>query len=426
MTILYTNCNVIAIFASESKIMKYFTSVIIVLTLLSSCKEAAKVVLNEGVWRGTMEVMDNQELPFNFSIEKKDGGYVMEVYNADEVVSIDEITVTGDSIYIKMPVFEGYIAGIFQKNSITGSFIKESLDRVVPFSAVYGDTARFKTVISENSDVSGIWEANFSQGTEDQYIAKGIFSQKGQKVTGTIRTTTGDYRYLEGVMEGDSLKLSTFDGAHVFLFRAEVNDSTLQGTFYSGNHFKEPFEAKRNEFFELPDADSLTFIKEGYEKFSFAFPDSEGAIVSIEDAQFKDNVVIVQIMGTWCPNCLDETKFLVNYLEENPHENLAVVALAFEYAKTEEGAYKGITRLQERIGVTYPILLAQYGTSDKKTANEKLPMLNHILSYPTTIFLDKKGKVRKIHTGFNGPATGEKFTKFRSEFNEFVQSLLAE
>lgn len=406
--------------------MKYFTSIIAVLALLSSCKQPEEAVLNEGVWRGTMEVMDNQELPFNFSIKKEENGYVMESYNADEVLTIDEITTVQDSIYIKMPVFEGYIAGIFKKNSITGSFIKESLDRVVPFAAVFGDTTRFKANAPETTNISGIWEANFSQGTEDQYIAKGIFKQSGPKVTGTIRTTTGDYRYLEGVMDGDSLKLSTFDGAHVFLFQAKVGDSTLQGTFYSGNHFKEPFVAKRNEGYELPDADSLTYIKEGYEKFSFSFPDVEGTMVSLEDEQFKDKVVIVQIMGTWCPNCLDETKFLMKYIENTPNEDVAVVGIAFEYAKTEEGAYKAITRLQDRIGVTYPLLLAQYGTSDKKTANEKLPMLNHILSYPTTIFLDKKGDVRKIHTGFNGPATGEKFIQFKSEFEEFVQNLSAE
>ncbi|MBT8264509.1 MAG: TlpA family protein disulfide reductase, partial [Muriicola sp.] len=340
--------------------MKYFTSLITILALLLSCKQSKEAVLNEGVWRGTMEVMDNQELPFNFTIEKEGNEYVMEMFNADEVLRIDEITMTADSIYIKMPVFEGYIAGTHKENSITGSFIKESLDRVVPFSAVYGDTTRFKSNTPEASNVSGIWETTFSSGTEEQYIAKGIFNQIGPKVTGTIRTTTGDYRYLEGVMEGDSLKLSTFDGAHVFLFQAKVGDSTLQGTFYSGNHFKEPFEAKRNDLYELPDADSLTFIKEGYEKFSFAFPDADGAMVSLEDEQFKDKVVVVQIMGTWCPNCLDETKFLVRYLEKTPLENVAVVGIAFEYAKTEEKAYKAISRLKERIGVTYPIVLAQY------------------------------------------------------------------
>ena len=83
-------------------------------------------------------------------------------------------------------------------------------------------------------------------------------------------------------------------------------------------------------------------------------------------------------------------------------------------------------RLTDRIGVEYPVLLAQFGSSDKALAQEKLPMLNHVLSYPTSIFIDKKGNVRKIHTGFNGPATGSKFVEFKKEFKRFVNVLVAE
>ena len=254
---------------------------------------------------------------------------------------------------------------------------------------------------------------------KNPYVAKGIFNQNGNKVTGTFRTTTGDYRYLEGVVEGDSLKISTFDGAHAFLFTAGITDSTLNGKFYSGNHSLETFEARRNANYELPDADSLTYLKEGYERFEFAFPNSEGTIITADDTSFRNKVLIVQVMGTWCPNCLDESKFLVQYLNQNPNEDLAVVALAFEYAKTEELAFKAIKRLQDRLGISYPILLAQYGSSDKGKANEKLPMLNTVLSYPTTIYIDRKGEVRKISTGFNGPATGQKYLDFKADFDSF-------
>ena len=147
-------------------------------------------------------------------------------------------------------------------------------------------------------------------------------------------------------------------------------------------------------------------------------------MISLSDKEFENKVVLVQILGTWCPNCLDETKFYVDYLKENPNPNLKVIGLAFEYAKTEAKAFNGIKRLKERIGVTYPILLAQFGSSDKVLANEKLPMLNHVLSYPTTVYIDKKGDVHKIHTGFNGPATGEKHEEFKKEFKETLNKLL--
>jgi thiol-disulfide isomerase/thioredoxin len=131
-------------------------------------------------------------------------------------------------------------------------------------------------------------------------------------------------------------------------------------------------------------------------------------------------------MGTWCPNCLEETRYYKEFYDANKDKDIAFVALAFEYAKTKEKAFAGIQRLKDRVGVEYPIVLAQFGTDDKVKAQEKLPMLNHVLSYPTTVFIDKKGVVRKIHTGFNGAATGEKFVSFKKEFSEFVNLLLRE
>ncbi len=393
---------------------------------LSACQQKPTQELLLGEWRGEMQVSETEQLPFNFLLSKDDVGYVLEIKNADERIKVDEITINKDSIIIQMPVFEGYIAGTFTDTSISGQFIKESLERYVPFSAQFGDATRFNANQRAQYDVSGIWETNFDFDTDAPYPAKGIFYQSGNQLRGTFRTKTGDYRYLDGVVDGDSLKLSTFDGAHVFLFTAKVTDSTMEGTFFSGNHSVENFKAVRNAAFELPDANSLTFLKEGYDTFKFSFPDVSGKMVSLHDQRFQNKVVLVQIMGTWCPNCLDETKFYVDYLKNNPNPNLEVVALAFEYAKSEEKAFKGIQRLKNRVGVEYPVLLAQVGTSSKSKANEKLPMLNHVLSYPTTIYIDKKGEVRKIHTGFNGPATGERHEEFKKEFSETLEELLGE
>ncbi|MFC4096962.1 peroxiredoxin family protein [Euzebyella saccharophila] len=397
----------------------------VVITFCFSCKQNKRqTLLNDGMWRAQLETKNGDALPFNFRVIKSETDSIsLEIFNAEEVITVDDVEIKADSIRIQPPIFEGYIAGIFTENSINGKFIKESLDRAVSFSAKYGENQRFLNTSSVNFDVNGTWETVFADSTESRYVAKGIFKQNGSKVTGTFETPTGDYRFLEGVVSGDSLKLSAFDGAHAFLFLASYKDSILDGIFYSDNHFEEPFQAKRNDSFTLPDADSLTFLKEGYEEFNFSFPDKEGRMVSLKDEKFENKVVLVQIMGSWCPNCLDETKFYMDYLTNEQPKDLEIVALAFEYAKTQETAFKSIERLKNRMEIPYPILLAQYGTSNKVEAQKKLPMLNHVLSYPTTIFIDKRGKVRKIHTGFNGPATGEKFTQFRKEFQEFTLML---
>ena len=219
----------------------------------------------EGIWRAELKVQDNKTLPFVFEWKKGDSIWI---HNAEERILITDVVIKGDSIVIQHPVFEGVFKGIVNKEVIRGSFIKPSLDRVVPFTMIYGDDERFKFTKPATTDISGNWEMVFSaHSEEDRYIAKGIFEQKGDIVTGTIRTTTGDYRYLEGAMDGNVMKLSTFDGAHAFLFEGQVKDSLLYGFFYSGNHWKEPFSAIKNEAYELPDENKLTFIKEGYEGF---------------------------------------------------------------------------------------------------------------------------------------------------------------
>ena len=403
------------------KIFIFFMGLI---TLTTSC-DRSMLKPKTGEWRATFEVMDGKQLPFLFNYTQDN---TIIVKNDVEEVVFSDITFTEDSIQIEHPIFEGVFKGVFKEDSIYGNFIKPSLNRVVPFTMVQGRSERFLVKTAPKVTVSGNWETVFSPNkAADRYLAKGTFKQVGHKVTGTFRTTTGDYRYLDGAVENDTLRLSTFDGAHAFLFEAKVQgDSLMEGVFYSGNHWKEPFTARKNEAYELPRADSLTFLKEGYEKLAFSFPDTNGKSVSLEDEQFKNKVVVVQIMGTWCPNCLDETRYYTDYYNKNKNENLAFVSLAFEYAPTKEKAMGAINRLKEKVGVPYPILLAQFGTSDKKKANQKLPMLNHVLSYPTTVFIDKSGTVRKIHTGFNGPATGDKYEAFVKEFEAFIDMLLKE
>jgi thiol-disulfide isomerase/thioredoxin len=403
---------------------RIFVILFLVITIIG-CKQSGPVGLTEGYWLAELQLGDRQSLPFNFRVMAMGNDkYNIEVYNAEETILIDEIEVMGDSVVIKMPVFEGYLAGKFNAQEINGKFIKENEGRKVPFRAVHGIKERFKKSETPNTNISGEWEVEFNPNTPESYMAKGIFKQIDDKVSGTFRTTTGDYRFLEGINSADSVKFSTFNGARAYLFKAKATDSSMVGVFYSGNHSKEVFVAKRNENYKLPNMEALTYVKKGFDILNFSFPDTSGNMVSLSDPVYDDKVVIVQIMGTWCPNCLDETKFLVEYLKEHSNKKIAVIALAFEYAKTKEAAFKSIDRLRERIGVEYPVLLAQYGGIDKKLAQEKLPMLNHVFSFPTTIIVDKRGDVQKIYTGFNGPATGSIYDSFKKDFHNFILQLL--
>jgi thiol-disulfide isomerase/thioredoxin len=208
------------------------------------------------------------------------------------------------------------------------------------------------------------------------------------------------------------------------LFEGKINpkDSTMIGSFRSGNAYQTSWEAKFNPNAKLKDANALTFLKPGYDRFDFSFENTTGKTVSLKDARYQNKVKIIQIMGTWCPNCRDETAFLVDYLKEHPDQDVEVIALAFERHKEKDKAIEALKRYREYFKMDYELLLA--GISDKQEASKVLPMLNAVLAYPTMIVIDKNDRVQRIHTGFSGPATSE-YKQFKAEFSRFILQLLS-
>ncbi|MEM8548891.1 MAG: TlpA disulfide reductase family protein, partial [Pseudomonadota bacterium] len=244
-------------------------------------------------------------------------------------------------------------------------------------------------------------------------------------VTGTFLTETGDYRYLNGQVKGETFEFGTFDGAHAFLFRATLdNNNALQGEFWSGSYPEETWSATRDADVALRDGGALTYLNKGFERLEFSFPDESGTMVSLQDERFTDKVVIVTLVGSWCPNCHDETALLAELYTRYSGEGFEVIALMFEHLEDEDAAWTQINAFRTKFDLQYPTLLA--GISEKTQAASKLPALNHILSFPTAIFIDRRGAVRHIHTGFTGPGTGVHYEALRQDTIERIESLLAE
>ncbi len=381
-----------------------------------------------------IDAINTGELPFNFEVKYDDAAtFYIEIINGKERIRVDDIAIgfnkriAKDTILINFPVFDSYIRGVYYENIIEGEWVVNNRegDYRVPFVARQGLAHRFtKMRDTPDADLSGRWEVVFENDTPGAYNAGGEFAQQGNNLTGTFLTETGDHRFLAGTVQGSKVYLSAFDGSHAFLYEARIqSDGTLFGTFWSGTHYKTTWTARRNTEFTLGDADSLTFLKPGFDRFDFAFPNADEQIIALGDPRYEGKVKIVQILGTWCPNCRDETEFLLDYLRKNRHEDLAVIGLAFERHRDPERARSAIRKYREHFGMDYEILLA--GHSDKDKASEALPMLNRVLSYPTMIFLDRQNNVRRIHTGFSGPATSA-YEPFRRDFESFIQKLLAE
>jgi thiol-disulfide isomerase/thioredoxin len=209
----------------------------------------------------------------------------------------------------------------------------------------------------------------------------------------------------------------------VFLYEAAIDGDAMRGDFRSGASWRETWVAKRDGNAALPDMDRQTWLKDGVACFDFTFPDENGRPLSLSDPRFADKVVIVQLATSWCPNCADETRFLAPWHRENRERGIEVVALMFEHFDDFDQAAEQVRIWRRTYGVDYPTLIA--GTSDKRDASSRLPQLNALLAFPTTLFIGKDGRVARIHTGFNGPATG-RYEADIATFKATVDRLLQE
>ena len=400
--------------------MRFIKLISIYLLLFQSCSDDVMPKLGE--YRAEIITKDNSILPFKFELAEESNKLVMVVDNDKETLIYDDIIFDGDSIKILMPPYDAVIIAKSQNESLHGRYLKEESGKEAPFYAILNNESKFQSDKKANFSLNGKYKTVFRP--KNPYPGLGLFKQDGNRVSGTFRKNTGDTRFLSGITFGDSILLSTFDGAHPYLIKAEKKGDTIFGDLHYYNDSITEFWMIEDQSYELADSKTLTKLKDGVQSINFSFKDTNGKFVSLNDVQFKDKVVVVQILGTWCPNCLDETQFFLSYIEENPNQNLAFVGLSVEAAKTEEKAIKRIKNMIDKFNIPYPILLAQYGGTNKETFLKKIPMLENIISYPTTIIIDKSGKVNSIHTGFNGPATGQAFLDFKKDFKSEIEGLL--
>ena len=272
--------------------------------------------------------------------------------------------------------------------------------------------------------IDGEWAMTFTEEDASTFVGHGIFETKGDELRGTILTDTGDYRYLAGRYRAGRMELSCFDGAHAFLFRASVNTSDgLVGSFWSRAHYHAEWEAKKLEPGDpSPLADPYAVLTAKQGRFEFSFPDLDGKVVSHDDPRFAGKVVLVEVFGTWCPNCNDYAPLLAKWHKRYQPRGLEIVGLAFEMTGDADRDRTYVKKFASHHNLDFTLLLA--GTSDKKQAAAALPSVDKIASYPTTVLIGRDGQVHRIHSGFAGPATGEHHKKLVRDLEAEIESLL--
>jgi thiol-disulfide isomerase/thioredoxin len=402
-------------------VIRYFS---LVLFLMLPCFSIfAQSFISEGTWRGVFHYPNGTDVPFNFEVKGKTAA-TGKIYllNGDEHFEAGKVSQKGDSLFVAFDQFDNELALKIGEKQLSGVLRKKDLTgRAIPVDAVPGQTYRFADNGEKAAgDLSGKYNVVFKSrnGTDENKV--GLFKQKGSRLYATFMSITGDSRYLEGVVQGNKFYLSSFIGGGAAYYTGTFDASGQ----LSGTANGQSFTAAKNDTAALPDPYKLTYLKDGYTSFDFSLPDLNGNKVSLKDAKYKNKVVIVTITGTWCPNCIDEAGFLAPWYKKNKNRGVEAIAVHYERKTDPEYLKNAITNFKKRYGIEYDEVIG--GLVDKKAVAESFPALNTFLSFPTILFIDKKGNVAKIYTGFTGPATGIYYTQFIKDFNDEVSLLLKE
>ena len=152
--------------------------------------------------------------------------------------------------------------------------------------------------------------------------------------------------------------LSRFDGIHVLALDGDFQpDGSLKGQL-AGVASSTPFTAKRSKDVASADpnaqAGSLTRVKDPQQPFRFGGVDQSGKAVDQASAQFKGKAVIVDIFGTWCPNCHDEAPILEELYRKYHSQGLEIVGLAYEYTDDNARNLRQIGIYRAKYGITFP------------------------------------------------------------------------
>lgn len=399
---------------------------------LVACNQPTSVaeapVLESGYWQATIN-LPGAEIETGLEISNDGDIYQASLVNGQERVRISEVSFTNNELVLRFPGFNNEIRAVLADDKLSGELTivrRYGETQVMPFTATPGGERSLESNESPRHDMSGRWAVKFHEPDGTDTLSIGEFAQRGSRLFGTFLNPNGDHRFLAGNVRGNRFKLSTFDGAHAFVFSGELNQAgeIVDANFWSSTSWHQKWSGVRNDSVVLPDAYNRTFLKPGYDRFDFEFPDLDGNLVSLGDEKYQGKVVLVTIAGTWCPNCNDEARYLAPFYKQYRDQGLEIVALLYEHFEDADLAAEQVRQFRAKFAIEYDTLVA--GISDKTEAGNTLPALSAVLAYPTTLFIDRDGRVRKIHTGFTGPGTGVHYTRLQEEFTDLVTTMLAE
>lgn len=394
------------------------------LLLVISYISAHAQFIKAGQWRGDIHY-DDVSIPFTFEIGYPNGELPEITFiNGSERRLVTNISLEGDSLLIRLDPFDVEIKTSFTAMQMDGVYKKYYRDLSVPFSATYGKPRMTKRSVRPSPIIEERWAVTLSPNSSEESKAVGLFKQQGNRVTGTLMTEVSDYRYFEGILDGDSLMLSSFDGAHAFAFAGKQTSEGWVGDMIYDNGYSEPWTGFYDAAATLADPWEIVQLDAGVHKPYYDLLGAGQGNNAIDPDAYASKVLVIQLFGTWCPNSLDQTNYLVEWYNKHQTKDVAILAASFEANYTQAYGLERLEAYRKANEIPYDLVLG--GRLSKAGAAMPFPFMKRIEAFPTLVILDKQGYARYVCSYFNGPATGEYYQAFDKRFNEVIEDLVKE
>jgi len=353
------------------------------------------------------------------------------------------------------------ITATLSNGQLTGNVVSQSRSGTTQYGFQASRYVPSAAASVDAPSIGGSWEIPLdSPSSKGEKAFRLIVQQNGADVAASILRVDGDTGAYSGTYKGGKWVLSHFDGSRPGVIEVSLTqEGTLEILQFTGppskpatqdvatvdsgqtesastkRHGEESAEtryttklvayrpdvARAKGLPEPENYETHTTVRDPNEKFVFNFPDVNGKLVSNDDPRFKGKVVLAIVTGTWCPNCHDEAKYLVQLDKKYHNRGLAIVALDFEEPEQQESLERERAFVNQ-YGVKYTYLIA----GSPSDISEKVPQLVNLNTWPATVFVGRDGRVKGIHSGFASPASGEFNRQLQEEFTAKIEQLLAE
>ena len=400
------------------------------LLLLSAACKGRPNMPAQSMWNGSVELPEGISVPFRMSLDFSGVNAAGFFLVGDEKTPIPEILQEGDSVILGFSEYSAELRLAWNGSGLIGNYLRIRSDGTKSLAVAAFPEMRVSHEPSEEpsrvSLTAGNYQVLFQRDdkVDDTTVAK--FWTKDGAQYGTFIAPDGDYGLLVGEPSGRGVQFSRFTGWQAIALVIEpAGASTWSGKFYAASNPKPAsFKLRPREDLnvEMP-ATLRTAMKHADAEFEFSCLSLSGETVRNTDERFKGKALIVDFMGTWCHNCLDEAPVLQRLDDQFGGKGLAVAGLSFEISDDPVLARKNLQLYKDRFGLTYTLLFC--GSLDEENVKKRIhSQLDNFFAYPTALFIAKNHKVRFIHNGFKGPGAGDEFHLQIGEFEDLTAKLL--